>query len=300
MRTRSSRAHRRICRAAAQRIHIKGRHGRIHFAIAGLDCFPALRTGPSVHSRSGVPRYNTTSPEPPLRNNMPTQAGPIRHSWKLTPRAAVTLQRALASRVIEAPLSRPARYIAGGDCAFVRGGASILVGWVVWDTFESRVVEQVVLTRRCSFPYVPGLLSFREAPAMIAAAQRLKTVVDVYMIDGQGRAHPRRIGLASHVGLWLDRPTVGCAKSRLCGEYVEPGARRRASRPLLDGREVIGRVLRTRDGVRPLFISVGHRITLGDAVRCVLSSGGRYRLPEPTRRAHQLVTHYKAQHFLKG
>jgi deoxyribonuclease V len=134
-------------------------------------------------------------------------------------------------------------------------------------------------------PYVPGLLSFRELPVLLSAFARLRYVPQAVLCDGQGRAHPRRFGLASHLGVLLDIPSVGCAKSRLIGTYVEPGLMRGAQSPLHDRREVIGTVLRTRDHTRPLFISVGHRITLADAVWLTLQCGGGFRIPEPTRQA---------------
>jgi len=140
------------------------------------------------------------------------------------------------------------------------------------------------------FPYVPGLLSFREAPVVIEAVRRLGQTPDLLMCDGQGQAHPRGLGLACHVALWLDMPAVGVAKSRLCGEHRDVGRKRGSKVQLkLNGR-VVGSVVRTKDGVKPLYISVGHRITLDEAVACALAATGGYRLPEPTRQAHLAVT----------
>jgi deoxyribonuclease V len=161
---------------------------------------------------------------------------------------------------------------------------------VVWDADSAGVVDTRVAHAPCRFPYVPGLLSFRELPAVLRALRMLRTVPDVVLCDAQGRAHPRRLGLASHLGLWLPMPTVGCAKSRLCGEHEEPEAARGAHTPLLDRGELVGVVLRTRVGVKPAYISVGNSIDLPSAVRVVLSATTRYRLPEPARLAHQLVT----------
>jgi deoxyribonuclease V len=160
---------------------------------------------------------------------------------------------------------------------------------VVLEYPSLRPVETAVVKRRVRFPYVPGLLSFREAPAILDAFARLATRPDLLLCDGQGIAHPRRLGLASHLGLLLDLPTIGCAKSRLVGEYQDPGPRRGARAPLrLDGRQV-GWVLRTRDGVRPLFVSPGHRMSIGAAARWVLGCGAGHRLPEPTHLADRLV-----------
>jgi deoxyribonuclease V len=143
------------------------------------------------------------------------------------------------------------------------------------------------------FPYVPGLLSFREAPALLAAIRKLKAEPDAFIFDGQGLAHPRRFGLACHVGVLIDRPSVGCAKSRLIGSHDDPGRRRGSSAPLVDADQRVGTVLRTRDKVKCVYVSVGHRVSLSTAERLVLACCTRYRLPEPTRLADQLVARAK-------
>jgi len=218
----------------------------------------------------------------------------IRHSWDITPAKAIALQRKLAGLVRVEPLGRPIRTVAGVDCAFLDGGRSIVTAAVLCDAKSWAVLASSTDRRRCQFPYVPGLLSFREAPSVIAAVKRLPGRVDLLMCDGQGVAHPRGVGLASHVGLWLDAPTIGVAKSRLCGEHRPVGLRRGCRRRLvLEGR-VIGAVVRTRSDVKPLYVSVGHLITLDQAVAWVLRSAAHVRLPEPTRRAHQLVSRIKA------
>jgi deoxyribonuclease V len=179
------------------------------------------------------------------------------------------------------------RLVAGCDCAIA--GDRLCAAALVFAVPGLQMVdaaEAVVPTR---FPYVPGLLSFRELPALLAAFARLRTRPDAILCDGQGIAHPRRFGLACHLGLLLDLPTVGCAKSRLIGEHDEPGPYRGDRVPLRDRREVIGTVLRTRDRVRPLFISAGHRVTRRDAEALVLRCGAGYRLPEPTRQADVAV-----------
>lgn len=166
-------------------------------------------------------------------------------------------------------------------------------GWaaVVVLTFPAlEVIEEVTAEAALSFPYVPGYLAFREAPVLAAALTRLASEPDLFLFDGQGLAHPRSLGLASYMGLLVGRPSIGVAKSRLCGAYTEPGPRRGDSSPLLDeaGRE-IGCVLRTRDNVKPLFVSVGHLVSLTEAVRLTLACGKGLRLPEPTRLADKLV-----------
>jgi deoxyribonuclease V len=166
---------------------------------------------------------------------------------------------------------------------------------VVLELPSLRVVESGSVVDRARFPYVPGLLSFRELPPLLGAFRKLRTTPDVVIVDGQGVAHPRRCGIASHLGLVLDLPTIGCAKSRLIGDHREPGRRRGSACDLLDDGEVIGRVVRTRDGVAPLYVSVGHKIPLDDAVALVLQCAPRYRLPETTRQAHQLVNQLRSK-----
>jgi deoxyribonuclease V len=211
------------------------------------------------------------------------------HSWLLTPKEAVALQRQLADRAAHGPTLRHADLIAGADVSYNRFSNIFYAGVVVLRTSNWAVVEKQGVVRRVHFPYVPGLLSFREAPAMIAAFAKLRTEPDVVIVDGHGFSHPRRIGLAAHVGICLDRPTVGCAKTLLVGTYREPAAGSGSQTALKHGGEIIGKVLRTRTGVKPVFVSVGNRIDLASAVRWVLRSSGGYRIPEPIRQAHQFV-----------
>jgi deoxyribonuclease V len=211
------------------------------------------------------------------------------HSWDITPKQAVALQRELAGRIIVEPLTRPVRTVAGTDCAMLPGGR-IVAAAVLCDARTLEVIASRHVVQPCTFPYVPGLLSFREAPAVIAAVESLPQRPDLLLCDGQGQAHPRRVGLASHVGLWLDCPTVGVAKSRLCGEHRPVGPNRGNRARLMDHGELVGYVLRTRDRVAPLYISVGHRVTLEQAVRWTLRCACRYRQSEPNRQAHIMVT----------
>jgi len=215
------------------------------------------------------------------------------HRWSLTPRAAVRLQRQLADRIRVIKLRKTVRLIAGADMAFSPDGNRCLAGVVVYDLTIQQVIEEQLAWRKVRFPYVPGLLSFREAPAVLAAIRKLKTEPDVFMFDAHGLAHPRRLGLAAHVGLLLDRPAIGCAKSLLCGKYQEPPATPGKFAPLIHEDELVGAILRTRKGVKPVYVSVGHRVSLQDAVDVVLASVTRYRIPEPTRQAHILVTHHR-------
>jgi len=212
------------------------------------------------------------------------------HAWNVSPCRAVAIQRELAPRVIRRAPRRELRLVAGVDAAFSRDGKRCVAGVVLWDMHARREVESHTASRPLVFPYVPGLLSFREAPAVLAALSELDQEPDVIMCDGQGLAHPRRLGIACHVGVFVDLPSVGCAKSRLVGTHRTPGFRRGATVRLIDRGEIIGCVLRTRDNVRPLYVSIGHRLDLETARRLVLRCGGGFRLPEPTRRADHLVS----------
>jgi deoxyribonuclease V len=211
------------------------------------------------------------------------------HRWSLSPREAVAVQRRLAVSVRVAPPRRRLRLVAGVDAAFSRDGRHCIGGVVLWDLKEGAVAERHVAFKRLAFPYVPGLLSFREAPALVAALRGLRRAPDILLCDGHGLAHPRRFGIACHLGVLADLPSVGCAKSRLTGSHGDPAVRRGSRQPLRDGGEIVGAVLRTRTGVKPVFVSVGHRCDLASAERLVLACGAGYRLPEPTRLADQLV-----------
>jgi deoxyribonuclease V len=210
------------------------------------------------------------------------------HAWDLSPGEAIALQKELAQRVSMDGLPDKISSVAGVDVGIRRGVARAAVVVLTWPELE--VVERSLAQCAVSFPYVPGLLSFREAPVILAALKDLAYTPDVLVFDGQGYAHPRRLGLASHVGVLLDHPTVGCAKSRLCGQACEPKETRGSYTWLMDNDEVIGAVLRTRSRVRPVYVSVGHRIRLEKAIDLVLRCGRGYRLPEPTRRAHQAAS----------
>jgi deoxyribonuclease V len=207
---------------------------------------------------------------------------------RLTPAAARAIQERLRGRVhLRGGPLRP-RLVAGADLAYAPGAGRAWAAVVVLRLPELAHVETVTAAGRPGFPYVPGLLSFREGPLLLRAFARLRSRPDALILDGQGLAHPRRFGLACHVGVLLDLPVVGCAKSRLVGEHGEPGPRRGDWTPLrLDGRTV-GAVLRTRDGVRPVFVSPGHRIGIARARRLVLAAS-RLRVPEPIRLAEQAV-----------
>ncbi|PLX88488.1 MAG: deoxyribonuclease V [Desulfuromonas sp.] len=211
------------------------------------------------------------------------------HNWKVTPAEAVELQKQLADQVIlqDCLTGQPA-LVAGADVSYRWHGEQFYAAVVVLSLPDLQPVAEATARGRVTFPYVPGLLSFRELPVLLKAFEELSVSPDLVLVDGQGIAHPRRLGLASHLGLWLGLPTIGCAKSRLCGEHASVGQRRGQQVPLYDKQEQVGVVLTTRDRVKPLYISPGHKIGLRRAVEQVLMCGGGYRLPEPTRQAHLL------------
>ncbi len=211
------------------------------------------------------------------------------HDWALTPREAVELQKELRAQVRIAPLDRPIKTIAGADISFNKFSKTVYAGLVVLALPSLEVIEEVGVVSETAFPYVPGLLSFREAPSVLEAWAKLKTEPDAVMFDGHGIAHPRRVGIASHVGLIIERPTLGCAKSVLVGKFEEPEKERGAWTEMIDKGETIGAALRTKTNVQPIFVSVGHMIDLAGAIALTLQCDGGYRQPEPTRRAHHLV-----------
>jgi deoxyribonuclease V len=213
----------------------------------------------------------------------------ISHPWDLSVAEAKELQGQLAEKVIAETTFDPddVQTVAGVDVGFEGDMARAAV--VVLALPSLRPVDYAVGQVPVTFPYVPGLLTFREGPSVIEALQELDTWPDLLIFDGQGLAHPRRIGLASHMGVILDQPSIGCAKSRLVGEHDEPGNEVGDWTPLRDGEEVIGAVVRTRAGVKPVFVSIGHRIDLDTAIDFVLRCTRGYRLPESTRYAHRVA-----------
>ena len=200
------------------------------------------------------------------------------------------MQKQLWGKVRHTPLTKSPELIAGLDCAFSRDGKRIVAAAVVLKMPDLALIETTHAVRKTEFPYIPGLLSFREAPVCIGAVEKIKSKPHLFIIDGQGIAHPRRLGLAAHLGLFFNKPTIGCAKSRLIGTFKEPASEKGTFTELKDKDQIIGAVVRTRTNVKPLFVSVGNKCTLEDAVEITLSCVVKYRLPEPTRLAHQLVS----------
>ena len=209
--------------------------------------------------------------------------------WDLTPREAMCLQESLRERVELEDRFGDIRHVAGADLAFDPETDVAFAGVIVYRFPGLEEVERRMARRKLRFPYVPGLLSFRECPILLAAFARLRTEPDLILIDGHGRAHPRRFGIACHIGILFDKPTIGCAKSRLVGEHQEPSERAGSTAPLMLEGERLGVVLRTRDGVRPIYVTTGHRVSLDSALGLVKQCLDGFRIPKPTREADHYV-----------
>ena len=210
-------------------------------------------------------------------------------AWNLTPREAIRLQENLRGRVELQDRFGEIRFVAGADIAFDPATEVAFGGVVVYRFPALEEVERRMARQRLRFPYVPGLLSFREGPVLIAAFRKLRTEPDLILIDGHGVAHPRRFGIACHIGILFDKPTIGCAKSRLVGEHQEPGKRAGSTTALVQEGERTGVVLRTRDNVRPIYVTTGHRVSLDTAVAFVKQCMDGFRIPKPTREADHYV-----------
>ncbi|MBL7183602.1 MAG: deoxyribonuclease V [Anaerolineae bacterium] len=209
------------------------------------------------------------------------------HRWDVSPSRAKEIQQGLRSRVSTERAFSQVNTVAGVDVSIKGEVARAAI--VVLSYPELTPVDYSLAELPAKFPYIPGLLAFREAPAVLAALEELKTEPDLFIFDAQGLAHPRRLGLATHLGVIIDRPSIGCAKSRLCGSHHEPGPDRGSYTHLYDDDEIIGAVVRTRTGVNPLYVSIGHQVDLPAAIEYVLGCCTKYRLPETTRYAHRVA-----------
>jgi len=218
------------------------------------------------------------------------------HPWHITPAYARLIQTELAHDAEHEDRLGRIRHVAGVDIGFEDGGRITRAAVAILRLADLAPVEQLVVRRPTSFPYVPGLLSFRELPAALHALEQARIDPDVILCDGQGYAHPRRFGLACHLGVLTDRPTIGVAKQRLIGEFQLPPQTRGAWTPLTDQGEIIGAAVCSRPGTQPIFVSSGHRVGLETAIELVMACVTRYRLPETTRRAHHLASHPARAH----
>ncbi len=218
------------------------------------------------------------------------------HRWDVTPKEAIRIQKDLAKEIILRNTFNKIKLIAGCDVAFTKERSFAAV--VVLDYSSLKVIEEVAAFSKINFPYVPGLLTFREAPALLPALRKIKNIPDIFLFDGQGIAHPRRMGLATHLGIILNKSTIGCAKSPLWGKYQQPPEIKGYYTLIKDKEEVIGAVLRTKKAVKPVFVSPGNGIDLKTAIKITLSATINYRLPEPTRLAHQLAGNSKLRNHV--
>jgi len=211
------------------------------------------------------------------------------HKWNITYKEAIALQEKLRKRIKFNESNIEAKIVVGADVAYDKKNNLCIGACVVYDLKENKILQKIIKKGKVNFPYIPGLLSFREAPILLKAFNEVKFSYDVAILDGQGYAHPRRFGLASHISLWLNKPTIGCAKSRLIGEYKMPSNEIGDWSELKEKDEVIGAVVRTRKNVKPIFVSVGNQVNIENAIEIILKCCQGYRLPEPIRIAHNYV-----------
>ncbi|MEE8564298.1 MAG: deoxyribonuclease V [Atribacterota bacterium] len=209
------------------------------------------------------------------------------HSWEVNPQEAIKIQKDLKSNISLKKSFSKIEKIAGADVSYYQN--NMIAGVIIFEFPNLKIIESQSFISPVNFPYVPGLLTFREGPSLLEAFKKVKNEPDVILFDGQGIAHPRRMGIATHLGLFLDKPTIGCAKSRLSGKYTSVGEKKGDYALLKEGEEILGAVLRTRREVKPIFISPGHKINLPNSIEIVLKCIIKYRLPLPVREAHIFV-----------
>lgn len=221
------------------------------------------------------------------------------HSWNVNYKEAVKIQERLRQKIIlkSSFKNLKGKLIAGADVSYDKGNDKFYAGVVVFELLTMQKIEEVTASGRVNFPYIPGLLSFRESPVLLKAFSKVKEEPDIVILDAQGIAHPRGIGLASHIGLLLNIPSIGCAKTRLIGAYNDVGEEVGCHSQLTVEGNTVGVVLRTRKNVKPVFISPGHKIDLATSINLVLKSCRGYKLPEPTRQAHNLVNKKRKEHL---
>ncbi len=217
------------------------------------------------------------------------------HPWNLSCKDAIAVQRRLCGQVWQAPLKKPVRTIAGADVSYAKEGGKVYAAVLVFSFPDLVLTDEALAADTVEFPYVPGLLSFREAPVLAKALRKIPRKADVIIFDGQGTAHPRGMGLACHMGLITECPSIGCAKTRLVGIHPRLPETRGSTVLLTHQGRVVGGVVRTRDHVKPVFVSPGHAITLEESIRLVLSCCKGYKLPEPTRQAHIAVNRFRLE-----
>ena len=217
------------------------------------------------------------------------------HPWNVSYREAIRIQEKLRTDISLTNSARTISSVAGADVSYAKRGGEGIAAMLVLSYPELDLMDEAFARGKVSFPYIPGLLSFREAPLLIEVFQRLQHLPDVVLYDGQGIAHPRSLGLASHMGLFLELPSVGCAKKKLVGDFEEVGLQPGSTTPLKIEGKIIGAVIRTRRGVKPVFVSPGHLIDLESSIELVLKTCRGFRLPEPLRRAHLMVKRIRSR-----
>ncbi|MVF12624.1 deoxyribonuclease V [Ketobacter sp. MCCC 1A13808] len=215
------------------------------------------------------------------------------HAWDLSPQDAIALQKQWADRVVLCDEFDEVRFVAGVDVGFEENNKVTRAAIAVLSFPSLQLVESALVKQPTRYPYIPGLLSFREMPAILAAYSTLRTIPDLLLCDGQGVAHPRRLGIASHLGVWLDKPAIGVGKSRLVGQYGPVPDVRGSWVALVDKGEEVGAVLRSRQNVKPIFISPGHKISIDSAIKWTMACTTRFKLPETTRHAHHIASNLK-------
>jgi len=215
------------------------------------------------------------------------------HSWNISLNEAKKLQNNLAQKIKIGRLSPNIKHVAGFDVSYLKEKNILIAGMVIIDYPSLNFCESFVITDQISFPYIPGYLSFREAPVLLKLIEKHHHLADIFIFDGHGIAHPRGLGIASHIGVLTNEPSIGCAKKKLVGEYGLPDIKKGSSTDLVFKKNIVGKVLRTKDKTKPVFVSVGHLVSLDEATQFVLSCTNKYRLPEPTRLAHKTVYNYR-------
>jgi len=214
------------------------------------------------------------------------------HSWEVSPQEAIKIQKDLKSKISLNKSFSKIDKIAGADVSYYQN--KMIAGVIIFEFPNLKTIERQSFISPVNFPYIPGLLTFREGPSLLAAFKKIKNEPDIILFDGQGIAHPRRMGIATHLGLFLDKPTIGCAKSRLSGNYKDLGEEKGNYNFLKEGKETIGAVIRTRKKVKPIFVSPGHKIDLHNSIEIVLKCTDKYKLPVPIREAHLFVNQLKS------
>ena len=215
------------------------------------------------------------------------------HSWNMNINEARSVQKKLANNIREIKVSAPVHTVAGFDVSYLKEENKMIAGMVLLKYPSLDILESVTHTGKINFPYIPGYLSFREAPLLIELINNYIDKIDVFIFDGHGIAHPRGLGIASHIGVLIQKPSIGCAKKKLVGQYNEPGKNKGDVSDLYFNKQLVAKVLRTRNNVKPVFVSVGNLVTLNEALRVILNCVKKFRIPEPTRLAHNLVTSQK-------